>query len=123
MDTEKSKYITILRPLDYIMDVKEAAKLWNNSPSYVKDLCRLKLKKKGMAIKKGNTWIINKSNVTDSNNPLLYILDAEEAAVRWNYSPSYVKDLCRESLEEKGYAIKKGKTWILDANQPNPKLL
>lgn len=54
-------------------------------------------------------------------NPLEHIMDVEEAASLWDLKPSYVKDLCRLKLEKEGKAIKKGKTWILDKNQPNPK--
>lgn len=48
-------------PLDHIMDVEEAANLWGLKPSYVKDLCRLKLQKEGRAKKKGNIWILDKN--------------------------------------------------------------
>jgi hypothetical protein len=48
------------------------------------------------------------------------IMDVEEASKLWGLAPSYIKDLCRKRLEAEGKAVKKGKTWILDKNQPNP---
>jgi hypothetical protein len=52
-------------PLDFIMDVEEASALWGLKPSYIKDLCRLRLLKEGKAIKKGNSWIL----ITNQPNP------------------------------------------------------
>jgi len=51
-------------------------------------------------------------------NPLENIMDAEEAAELWDLSPGYIKNLCASG---KVLAKKKGKTWILDKNQSNPK--
>ncbi|GAA0849399.1 helix-turn-helix domain-containing protein [Paenibacillus glucanolyticus] len=53
-------------------------------------------------------------------NPLEHIMDVEEASRLWGLKPSYIKDLCRLKLQKEGKAVKKGKTWILDKNQPNP---
>lgn len=50
-------------------------------------------------------------------NPLDNIMGAEEAAKIWGTSPGYVKNMC---LHGKLKAVKIGKTWILDRNQPNP---
>lgn len=65
-----------------------------------------------------NTTNLEKSSIP--LNPLEHIMDVEEAAKLWNLQPSYVKDLCRLKLVKRGTAIKKGKTWILAKNQPNP---
>jgi len=54
-------------------------------------------------------------------NPLDLIMDVEEASKLWELQPSYIKDLCRTQLQHEGKARKKGKTWILLRNQPNPK--
>lgn len=51
-------------------------------------------------------------------NPLEQIMGADEAAKQWKLSPSYIKDLCSHG---KIKAIKIGKTWIIDKNQPSPK--
>lgn len=48
------------------------------------------------------------------------IMDVEEASKLWGLAPSYIKDLCRRKLEAEGKAIKKGKTWIIERNTPNP---
>ncbi|GKS12820.1 hypothetical protein YDYSY3_38200 [Paenibacillus chitinolyticus] len=109
-------------PLPHIMDVEEASGMMNLQPSTIKDLCRLKLSKEGKAIKKGKTWILNRNqHDLGSVNPLHCIMDVMEAAVLWNLAPSTIKDLCRLRLSKEGKAIKKGKTWILNRNQPNPK--
>ncbi|WP_414854303.1 helix-turn-helix domain-containing protein [Brevibacillus sp. IT-7CA2] len=50
-----------MNPLEHIMDVDEASKLWGLQPSYIKDLCRLKLQFEGKAVKKGKTWILDKN--------------------------------------------------------------
>jgi excisionase family DNA binding protein len=44
-------------------------------------------------------------------------MGVEEAAKLWGTTPGYVKNLCAEG---KVRAVKIGKTWILDKNQPNP---
>ncbi|MFB5268116.1 helix-turn-helix domain-containing protein [Paenibacillus enshidis] len=54
-------------------------------------------------------------------NPLDHIMDVQEASELWGLAPSTIKDLCHNKLEEKGLAIKKGKTWILYRDQENPK--
>jgi hypothetical protein len=46
------------------------------------------------------------------------IMGVEEAAERWNLAPGYIKNLCNSN---KVHAVKIGKTWVLDKNQPNPK--
>jgi hypothetical protein len=51
-------------------------------------------------------------------NPLENIMGVEEAAERWNSTPGYIKNLCASG---KVLAVKIGKTWVLDKNQPNPK--
>lgn len=61
-----------------------------------------------------------RKNEHASMNPLEHIMDVEEASKLWGLKPSYIKDLCRLKLEKEGRAVKKGKTWILDKNQPNP---
>jgi len=48
-------------PLENIMDVEEASILWGLKPSYIKDLCRLRLEKEGKAVKKGKTWILDRN--------------------------------------------------------------
>lgn len=48
------------------------------------------------------------------------IMDVEEASKLWGLAPSTIKDLCRNRLEAEGNAVKKGKTWILLRDQPNP---
>ncbi|WP_282200048.1 helix-turn-helix domain-containing protein [Collibacillus ludicampi] len=50
-------------------------------------------------------------------DPLSQIMGVEEAAKLWGTTPGYVKNLCAEG---KVRAVKIGKTWILDKNQPNP---
>ncbi|WP_337035135.1 helix-turn-helix domain-containing protein [Paenibacillus illinoisensis] len=59
-------------------------------------------------------------NPNRRRSPLEEIMDVQEAAQIWGLQPSYIKDLCRLELEKKGLAKKKGNTWILDRNQPNP---
>ena len=51
-------------------------------------------------------------------NPLLHIMDVNEAAELWGLNPDYVKRLCQQG---KLKARKMGQTWILDKHQPNPK--
>lgn len=52
-------------------------------------------------------------------SPLDQIMGVEEAAERWGYSSAgTIKNMCAES---KLKAVKIGKTWVLDINQPNPK--
>ncbi|WP_240419682.1 hypothetical protein [Paenibacillus periandrae] len=108
----------ILNPLEHIMDVEEATKVLGLQPSTVKDLCRLKYEKEGKAIKKGNTWILD--IYQNPMEPLKQIMDVGEAVELWGLRPSTIKDYCRTKLEKEGKAIKKGKTWILVKNQPNP---
>ena len=46
-------------------------------------------------------------------------MTVEEAAKKWDYSPTRIKDLCREG---KVKAFKFGKrSWMIEADQPNPK--
>jgi excisionase family DNA binding protein len=45
-------------PLDYIMGVEEAAKLWGYKPGYIKNLCA---QGKIEAKKIGKTWVISKN--------------------------------------------------------------
>ncbi|KJD42186.1 hypothetical protein QD47_29780, partial [Paenibacillus terrae] len=47
-----------LNPLKQIMDIKEASEKWGLKPSYIKDLCRLKLEQEEKAIKMGNIWVL-----------------------------------------------------------------
>lgn len=61
-----------------------------------------------------------KKEESSTMNPLVQIMDVAEASERWELAPSYIKDLCRLVLESQGLAVKKGKTWILNKNQPNP---
>lgn len=110
-----------INPLDHIMDVQEAAELWGFALSTTKDLCRIKLEAQGTAVKKGRTWILDKHQGKQEFNPLDHIIDVQEASELWGLAPSTIKDLCRNKLEAQGLAVKKGKTWILDKNQENPK--
>lgn len=48
------------------------------------------------------------------------IMGVEQASKLWGLAPSYVKDLCAKG---KVKAVKIGKTWIIDKNQPNPSKL
>lgn len=52
------------------------------------------------------------------NNPLENIMGVNEAAEMWGLAPGTIKNLCNEG---KLKAVKIGKTWVLDKNQPNPK--
>lgn len=51
-------------------------------------------------------------------NPLEHIMGTEEAAELWQLSQDHIKRLCREG---KVKAVRIGKTWVIDKNQPNPK--
>lgn len=51
-------------------------------------------------------------------NPLNQIMGVDEAAKLWGLAPGYIKNLCNKGKVD---AVKIGKTWILDKNQPNPK--
>ncbi|MEK4529906.1 helix-turn-helix domain-containing protein [Paenibacillus sp. FSL H8-0104] len=46
------------------------------------------------------------------------IMTTEEAAEAWGLSPVRIKHLCSN---EKVVARKRGKTWLVYKNQPNPK--
>lgn len=48
------------------------------------------------------------------------IMGTEEASKLWNLSQDYIKHLCQRGELK---AIRIGKTWILDKNQPNPSKL
>ena len=51
--------------LDEIMGAEEASKLWNLSPSYIKDLCA----KNAIKCKKiGKTWVIDKTQPNPSKS-------------------------------------------------------
>lgn len=45
------------------------------------------------------------------------VMGVDEAALTWNLSAGYIKNLCSQG---KIKARKIGKTWIIDAWQPNP---
>lgn len=45
------------------------------------------------------------------------VIGVEEAAEKWGLSPGTVKNYCAEG---RIIAKKIGKTWVIDANQPNP---
>lgn len=45
------------------------------------------------------------------------VIGVEEAAEKWGLSPGTVKNYCAEG---RVIAKKIGKTWVIDANQPNP---
>lgn len=47
------------------------------------------------------------------------IIGVEEASQLWGLSPGYIKNLCAEGRLK---AKKIGKTWIIDKNQPNPRI-
>ena len=51
-------------------------------------------------------------------NPLEKIMGTEEAAELWQLSQDHIKRLCREG---KVKAVRIGKTWVIDKDQPNPK--
>lgn len=51
-------------------------------------------------------------------NPLKHIMGTEEASERWGLTQDHIKRLCRDG---KVKAVRIGKTWVLDRNQPNPK--
>lgn len=52
-------------------------------------------------------------------NPLKQIMGTDEAARLWGYASSdVVKAMCREG---KVKAVRIGKTWVLDKNQPSPR--
>lgn len=51
-------------------------------------------------------------------NPLTNIMGTVEAARLWGYEESSVKKMCQQG---KLKAVRIGKTWVLDKNQPNPK--
>lgn len=78
----------------------------------------------GIKITEGDMMNPNKdkkgSEVPQTYNPLEHIMDIGEASILWGLQPSTIKDICRLRLEKEGMAIKKGKTWILNKNQPNP---
>jgi hypothetical protein len=44
-------------------------------------------------------------------------MGVDEAAEKWLLSPGYIKNLCAAG---KVLAVKIGKTWILDKQQPSP---
>lgn len=44
-------------------------------------------------------------------------MGVDEAAEKWLLSPGYIKNLCASG---RLLAVKIGKTWILDREQPNP---
>ncbi|QNR65282.1 hypothetical protein IAQ67_15355 [Paenibacillus peoriae] len=60
-----------MNPLKQIMDIKNASEKWGLKPSYIKDLCRLKLEQEGKAIKLGNTWVLvkNQPNPSQPDHP------------------------------------------------------
>jgi len=51
-------------------------------------------------------------------NPLDEIMGTDEAGKLWGLSADHVKKLCADGTVK---AVKIGKTWIIDRNQPNPK--
>ncbi|MGM1023222.1 MAG: hypothetical protein ACQEXV_22550 [Bacillota bacterium] len=54
------------------------------------------------------------------DNVLIRIMGVEDAAQKWKYkSPGTVKNMCATG---KVKAVKKGKTWIMDVDHPNPRL-
>lgn len=54
----------------------------------------------------------------NNTDVLSNIIGVEEAAELWSLSPGYIKNLCANG---KIHAKKIGKTWVIDANQTNPK--
>lgn len=46
------------------------------------------------------------------------IMGVNEAAEKWGFSPDHVKKLCRDGDV---YAVKIGKTWVIEKNQEKPK--
>lgn len=48
------------------------------------------------------------------------IMGVDEASDLWNLSPGYIKNICAEG---KVQAKKIGNTWILEKNQPNPRMI
>lgn len=52
-------------------------------------------------------------------NALANVIGVEEASELWGLSPGYIKNLCADG---KIKAKKIGKTWVIEKNQPNPKM-
>ena len=48
------------------------------------------------------------------------VMGVDEASELWNLSPGYIKNLCAEGMVR---AKKIGKTWIIEKNQPNPRMI
>lgn len=54
----------------------------------------------------------------ERGNPLNEVMGTDEAGKLWGLSADHVKKLCADGTVK---AVKIGKTWIIDRNQPNPK--
>jgi hypothetical protein len=52
-----------------------------------------------------------------SENNLNSVIGVDEASELWDISAGYIKNLCADG---KIKCKKVGKTWVIDANQPNP---
>ena len=58
-------------------------------------------------------WIRELKSASSLNN----VIGVDEASELWSLSPGYIKNLCAAG---KIICKKVGKTWVIDATQPNP---
>lgn len=56
----------------------------------------------------------------ETNRAIDNVMGVEEAASQWELSPGHIKNMCAAG---KIVAVKIGKTWIIEKQQPTPKIM